>query len=345
MKWVRTLCVILLIAVSNVVMAGSDAVIKELDSYLTATSLQMGDSPFAAVISKNGEILYERYHDGNGVLERQVNRDSRWQVFSVTKSFVSAMVLHLCQDGTLTLDDPVSKYLSDFREHGGGPFSRRGVTIRQLLSHTSGAAVDGNKTPPSLPPGFDRIEIITEPGKVFKYSGLGMLILGRTLEAASGKDMDTLLNEKIISPLGLESTGYVYPGSANARVLPVTKGFFHYSQSGKRAGAGLFTSARDLNRFGQFWLNPELMFSLELRKEAWTLHGIRDTDQGRYGLLWWLFESDGGYVMSGKDYKINAVIPETGVVVTVIRYPQAKPSEDYSFIEDKRTMVLFGKRL
>ncbi len=87
------------------------------------------------------------------------------------------------------------------------------------------------------------------------------------------------------------------------------------------------------------------MFSRELRKEAWTYHGIRESDRGRYGLLWWLFESDGGYVMSGKQNKVNAVIPETNVVITVIRYPQASPASEYNFAEDKRTLVLFGKRL
>ena len=72
---------------------------------------------------------------------------------------------------------------------------------------------------------------------------------------------------------------------------------------------------------------------------------MRESDGGRYGLLWWLFESDGGYVMSGKDNKINAVIPETGVVITVIRYPQARAAKGYKFIGDKHAMVQFGKRL
>jgi hypothetical protein len=72
---------------------------------------------------------------------------------------------------------------------------------------------------------------------------------------------------------------------------------------------------------------------------------MRDSDQGRYGLLWWLFESDGGYVMSGKQSKINAVIPETNTVITVIRYPQARPENGYRFAEDKQALVLFGKHL
>lgn len=319
--------------------------LRELDTYLDTTASQLGDSPFAAVVSKNGEIIYERYYDGQGVLDTVVNEHSRWQVFSIAKSFVSALVLSLCEDDLLSLDDSVSKYLPAFREHGDGPFDRRAVTIRHLLSHTSGTAVEGNKTPESLPPSFDIIQIITAPGTGFKYSSLGMLILERTLEAASGKDLDTLLNEKIIEPLGLESTGYVYPGSATEQVLPLKKDLFHYSQSGRRAGAGLYTTARNLNTFGQFWLNPEPVFSRELRQEVWTYHGMRESDGGRYGLMWWLFESDGGYVMSGRQSKINAVIPGTNSVITVIRYPQASAAKEYSFAEDKRALVLFGNRL
>ncbi|NIP17499.1 MAG: serine hydrolase, partial [Xanthomonadales bacterium] len=236
-----------------------------------------------------------------------------------TKSFVSALVLGLCQDGALALDDPVGKFLPAFREHGEGPFDRRKVTIRHLMSHTSGAAVDGEKAPESLPPGFGNIEIVSEPGGDYRYSGLGMLILERAIEAATGRDFGALLDERVIRPLGLDSTGYVYAGSASERVLPLRPGEYEYSRNGHRASEGLFTNARDLNAFGRFWLDTQSAFSADLRKEAWTWHGTRATDEGRYGLMWWLFEADGGYVMSGRESKINAVVPETGVVVTVIR--------------------------
>lgn len=343
----RLLFIGLFVLVSTTITADTDinTTLKELDTYLIRTAIQLGNSPFAAVASKDGKIIYELYYDGQGVLEKAVNEQSRWQVFSITKSFTSALVLGLCEDGALSLDDPVAKFLPAFQEHGDGAYDRQDVTIRHLMSHTSGAAVDGNKTPGPLPSNLDDIEIITKPGKDFKYSGLGMLILERTLEAATGKDFDALLNERVIAPLDLESTGYVYDGQETEQVMPLKKDAYHYSQDGKRAGAGLFTTARDLNRFGQLWLDPESMFSKKLRAQAWKYHGMRDTDQGRYGLMWWLFESDGGYVMSGKDNKINAVVPETEVVITVIRYPQAKPAEGYKFSEDKRAMVLFGKRL
>lgn len=325
--------------------AATAATLEELDAYLEKTAAQLGDSPFAAVVSRNGELLYERYYDGQGILDRPVDQDSRWQVFSITKSFIAALVLNLCQDGVLSLDDPVGKYLPAFREHGDGPFDRGDVTIRHLMSHTSGTAYRGNKVPNPLPPGLDRIDVVSQPGEDFRYSGLGMMILERVLEAATGKDVDSLMKERVTGPLDLDATGYIYPGTATDRVLPLKDEFFHYSQNGKRAGAGLFTTARDLNSFGQAWINPESMFSTDLRSKAWKHHGTRESDGGRYGLMWWLFEEDGGYVMSGKDNKINAVIPETGVVITVIRYPQARAAENYRFAEDKRAMVLFGKRL
>jgi CubicO group peptidase (beta-lactamase class C family) len=320
-------------------------VLEEFDAYLDKTAQQLGDSPFGAVVSKGGEIIFERYYAANGVLGREVDADSRWQIFSITKSFISALVLNLCRDGLVTLDDPVGKYLPAFSEHGEGLFDRRAVTFRHLLSHTSGAAYEGNLVPNPLPPGLERIDIVHQPGTVFKYSGLGMMILERALEAATGKGVETLLHERITGPLKLGSTGYVYPGTASDRVLPLKRDLFHYSQNGKRAGAGLFTTARDLNAFGRLWLEPKSMFSPDLRAEAWTLHGIRESDSGRYGLMWWLFEEDGGFVMSGKENKINAVVPETGVVVTVIRYPQDRAAKEYRFVEDKRAMVLFGKRL
>ena len=329
------------------VLAGNEqaAVLEEFDAYLETTAAQLGDSPFAAVVSKNGEILYERYYDADGALGKPVNADSRWLVFSITKSFVSALTLNLCEDGELSLDDPVSKYLPEFREHGEGDFDRRDVTIRHLLSHTSGAAWNGEKAPRKLPDNLEEVHIISEPGGPFTYSGLGMMILERTLEAAMGEDLGALLNKRITDPLGLDSTGYVYAGKPPDEVLPLRRDEYRFSVRGRRAGSGFYSTALDLNAFGRLWLEPDALFSPALRQEAWTRHGIRASDGGHYGLMWWLLEDDGGYVMSGFQSKINAVVPETGVVVTVIRYPQAKAADDYSFAADKRAMVLFGKRL
>ena len=101
MKWIAVLCICLVIPTLGIAQKDSAATLKEFDAYLDKTASQLGDSPFAAVVSKNGEVMYERYYDGHGTLDRTVNEHSRWQVFSITKSFASALVLGLCQDGLL----------------------------------------------------------------------------------------------------------------------------------------------------------------------------------------------------------------------------------------------------
>lgn len=314
-------------------------VLDELDAYLGRTSRYMGNCPYAVVVSKNGEIIHEHYYDGGGVVG-PVDKDTKWQFFSITKSFVAALVLNLVRDRTIGLDDPISKYLPTFGTHGDGTFDRRDVTIRHLASHTSGAAYDGE----GLPDDLNDVTIETKPGETFLYSGLGMHLLELTLEAATGKDLDDLMQERVIKPLGLSSVGYVYdeddPGGP---VLPVRPGRYVFISRGNRAGSGLSGTARDLNAFGVFWMNPDRLFTKDLRAEAWKHHGTRDLDNGDYGLLWWLFADHGGYVMSGYGQKVNAVVPETGVVITVIRYTQ---NNDYfEFSADKHAFVTFASRL
>lgn len=318
-------------------------VLAELDGYLTRTSAQMGDCPYAVVVSKDGKIIHERYHDGGKII-RSVDQDSRWFLYSITKSYAAALMLNLVHADIIALDDPISKYLPAFETKGTGAFDRRDVTIRHLASHTSGAFTERDSLNRGLPRDLQDIKIVTSPGGPFLYSSLGTHLLERTLEAATGQDYEALLQERVLQPLGLSDTGFIYKETPqNSQLLPIRPDTYAYSQKGNRVGSGLSSTARDLNAFGNFWINPSQLFSEKLRHEVWQLHGIRSSDSGRYGLLWWLFEDQGGYVMSGHALKVNAVIPNRNVVVTVIRYPQNNASFD--FYADKLAFVTFGNRL
>ncbi len=320
-----------------------EQVLNELDDYLVRTSSHMGNCPYAVVVSKNGEIIHENYHNGGGVVG-PVNEDTRWHLFSISKSFISALMLNLAQEGVINIDDPIGNYLPAFETKGDGAFDRRDVTIRHLASHTSGTTYNRDETPSGFPEDLSKIEIATEPGGPFLYSSLGPYLLELTLEAATGQDLDDLLKERVLKPLGLTSTGYVYDKEhLDGRILPIKPDIYYFSKKGDRAGTGLFSTARDLNAFGNFWINPEKLFSKELRAEAWKLYGTSIFEGGHYGLLWWLFADHGGYVMSGYQYKVNAVIPEKNVVVTVIRYPQN--TAYFEFSTDKHAFVSFGNRL
>jgi CubicO group peptidase (beta-lactamase class C family) len=109
-------------------------------------------------------------------------------------------------------------------------------------------------------------------------------------------------------------------------------------------------TARDLNRYGQLWLSNGTLeghhyFTSKLKKEAWKYHGKRASDNGRYSLLWWLFEAEGGYVISGATSTVTAVVPESNIVITVMRNHIGPKPGPFNFFDDKRTIVLFGKRL
>lgn len=331
------------------------AIMKALEAYVHGTAVALGNCPTAIVVSRNGEILFEKYTsgiDGAAPLGK-VDAASQWPIFSSTKSFISALLLSLAKDGILSLDDRVSKFLPEFATHGEGPHDRRTVTIRNLASHTSGAAMpEGKERERNL----DLVRIVTQPGETFLYSGLGMHILERTIEAAADADMGDLLSKRLLDPMGLTDTRYIYKYDPSLPLLPVRNTEedpsrnFAFVQKGLRAHYGLYSTARDCNRFGQLWLGNgtfegHTYYTPEGKREIWTYHGIRDSDKGRYGLLWWLFEDDGGYVISGAGAKATAVVPETGVVITVLRLPLKPENGPYQFNHDKQTLVRFGKML
>lgn len=111
---------------------------------------------------------------------------------SVTKVYTATLILDLADDGILSLDDPVTKWVPD-------AVNADGVTIRQLLLHTSGIASDD----PALP-------TVCRPGSCLSYSNSGYGYLGAVIETATGTDYADALRERILASLGLEAT--FFPG-------------------------------------------------------------------------------------------------------------------------------------
>lgn len=128
---------------------------------------------------------------------------------SAAKWLSAATILTLVDDGRLRLDDSVSRRLSYFK----GP--KRGITLRQLLSHTSGL-------PSHHPCMFQadltldecaraiakQAELAAEPGTAFRYGGAGFTVAGRLAEVADGRPWAEVFRARMAEPLGLANTGY-----------------------------------------------------------------------------------------------------------------------------------------
>jgi D-alanyl-D-alanine carboxypeptidase len=141
-----------------------------------------------------------------------------FRIASITKTFTATAIMILRDRGKLRLDDPVSVHLPWFtykNRHADGPV----VTIRHMLTHTSGLPreaafpywTDHNfPTREQMIKAFHDQESVFEPETRYKYSNLGMAILGEVIAAVSGVSYDAFVTKNILEPLGMSSTS-VYP--------------------------------------------------------------------------------------------------------------------------------------
>jgi len=158
---------------------------------------------------------YYKYAGGLANREEKIPMEDNFQIRigSISKTFTATVVLILCDEGVLKLNDKLEDYYPEF------PKSDK-ITIRQLLMHTSGIVTwDENDsirtqvyentydwTIDKLIDWASKQELLFEPDSGFNYSNIGYFLLGKIIETASGSSVIDLINEKICDPLNLENT-------------------------------------------------------------------------------------------------------------------------------------------
>jgi D-alanyl-D-alanine carboxypeptidase len=171
------------------------------------------DGPGAAVLIAQGDQILYRNARGMANIELGVplTTDSVFRIASVTKTFTAAMILKFAESGKLKLDDPLSTYLPDFPNAAG-------ITIREMLNHTSGIS-DVVNTPT---PGFSRrdlkaADLVAEiakrpldfaPGTQFRYSNAGFILLGAVIEKITGKTWYVAIQQQLLQSLGIIHTQF-----------------------------------------------------------------------------------------------------------------------------------------
>jgi CubicO group peptidase (beta-lactamase class C family) len=188
-----------------------------------------------AVIMRHGRIGYERTFGWRDVASGAgLRRDDVFRIYSMTKPVVAAGVLRLVDQGRVSLDDPVSRYIPEFAElrvFAGGSVAdpiletpTSPVTVRQLLNHTSGLAYGLTSSPVDtlfraaalydaarplheFTRDLVRIPLLFQPGTRWSYSS-GLDVAGRVIEVASGMTLDRFLEQEIFRPLGMRDTGF-----------------------------------------------------------------------------------------------------------------------------------------
>jgi beta-lactamase class C len=213
------------IAVAATAHAASDGdVAKIVDQHIRAALPKTGPGGAAVVIRTDGRTLFFNY--GMADPSRQITSDVLFNLGSVGKVFDTALLEIAEQQGELSLDDPVAKYVVELQQ---GADVRR-ITLRQLATHTSGFVLPQDHPPPWPEETFTLPEFITTlnawtsdkdhaPGKQVIYSHAGFVLIHLALQRRFGVSFDELMTQRLLKPLGLRSTT-LPTASANPKLNP-----------------------------------------------------------------------------------------------------------------------------
>jgi CubicO group peptidase (beta-lactamase class C family) len=183
---------------------------QKIDKAATDSLAKSGVPSASVAVVKDGQIAYLHAY-GNATLDpaAAARPEMRYSVGSISKQFTAAAVLLLQEQGKLSLDDKVGKFIPDLTRAND-------VTIRQLLSHTSGyqdywpqdyvmPMMLQPVTPQKILDMWARKPLDFEPGTKWQYSNTNYVIAGLIVEKVSGMPLMKFLQEKIFAPLGMKS--------------------------------------------------------------------------------------------------------------------------------------------
>lgn len=235
-----------------------------------------------AIIHKGELVWLQGYGVQSANSSEQVDPQTVFSAGSVSKIINAALILRLVQDGTLDLDEDVNSYLSSWKVPTNKYTAQTKVTLRAILSHTSGLSQHGfrdfqpgEKLPTAIqtlngePPATHKpVSLIFEPGEKMKYSGGGVTVSQVLVEDVTGLSYLDAAQKYVFSPLGMKRSTFSNPlpethgniarahdENGKARALP--RG---YEAMPEMAASGLWTSAEDLAIFIQALLMDDSAF-------------------------------------------------------------------------------------
>ncbi|MCR8842334.1 beta-lactamase family protein [Paenibacillus sp. SC116] len=284
-------------------------------------------------------------HRGTGV---EVTTDSVFQLGSIAKIYTATLVMKLVESGVLDLDAPVKEVLPEFE--AADAEATRTITVRQLLSHTSGLTCDFNYNSGR---GDDCLARYVEaskgvamdcpPGTATSYSGVGYTVLGRIAEVLTGLTWDEALKKLLFTPLGLTSTM-----TLPEEVLRFRAAMGHLGRPGEEPepapswdpmprsqgpGGRVCATAADVVRLAHMHLNGGIAPDGTRIMEAATVAEMQQcvvkvpdkwtVSSDGWGLGWTLYDWDGikGFGHDGAaigQYGYLRVVPEAGVAIALL---------------------------
>ncbi len=278
-----------------------------------------------AVVQQGHVVKARGYGRANEELNVPAMPETVYQIQSMTKSFTATAVMMLVEEGKIRLDDPVSRYLE------GTPESWRSITVRHLLTHTSGIKDFINEPTASLRLDVREEEVLRTtaprplnfpPGERYAYSNTNYHLLGMILHKLTGLPYGEVLRRRILEPLGMRDTRVI----SLAEVVPNRASGYLWQDGRLRngeyiaasilgyAGGGLRSTVLDLARWDAA-LGTERLLKRSSLEQMWTPATLNDGSKSGYGFGWAVGE------LRGHRYVNHAGGHMTGFTTIMIRYP------------------------
>jgi len=230
------------------------------------------------LVAAGGKVIHhEAVGEADIATKAPMRRDTIFWIASMTKPATATAVLMLQEEGKLGLDDPVGKYLPELADLRTADGKAARVTLRHLLTHTSGLAEataeqsKAARTLADLIPHYAAQPLRFEPGTKWAYCQSGINSLGRIVEVVSGQSFPEFLRSRLFDPLEMRDTTFYLTKEQLARMAKPYKsvdgrleeaeiGLLHGREATFRdrypaANGGLFSTASDYGRFCQMILN------------------------------------------------------------------------------------------
>lgn len=268
----------------------------------------------SGVVIRHGRIVAEWYFGG-------ADRNSKFAAYSTSKSLSSMATGLAIDDGKLALDHTVGQYVAN-----ASPDSKRAVTVKQLLSMTSGVHND---------PGIgQRDDLFTyaatvaamdhAPGAKWDYNNTGLALLSPVFKKATGKQIDEYLSERVFQPIGMKTSDWTWE-RREGLAIP-------YS--------GCHTTARSMGRIGLMVLHNGKWNDKQIVPASWLAESIAPSQElnKSYGYLWWNNTTNkwpgvpkDAYAALGRWDNNIFVVPSQDLVV--IRQSDLAPAADHKIVE------------
>jgi len=307
---------------------------SQIDSLLS--KVYKANEPGAAIlVKKEGKILFRK---GYGLADMELNVPVEpgmvFRLGSITKQFTAVAILMLAEQGKLSLQDDITKFLPDYPTQG------KAITVEHLLTHTSG--IKSYTELPEWLPLWRRDMTLKEiidlfknqpmefsPGERWKYNNSGYILLGAIIEKVSSETFEAFIQKYIFEPLGMKHSYY---GSAS-RIIPrripgYSKGkagfenAAYISMTQPYAAGSLLSSVDDLAIWNEALLEGKLI-KRETLERAFASYKLKDGTDTRYGYGWFISNYEGhriiehgGGIMGFTTYAL--LMPEDQIFVTLL---------------------------